>query len=80
MLGLKESGRFLLEGITSALMQPKLGISGSSDKNSDREFVCGVLNVNICPKPGAKSLSLFAGSNSFLKKIFILFACTIHFF
>ncbi|MEQ2161745.1 hypothetical protein GOODEAATRI_012695 [Goodea atripinnis] len=65
VLGLKESKRFLLEGITSTLMQPKLRISGNSNKNSDRELVCGVLSVNICLKAGAKSLQLFAGSKAF---------------
>lgn len=49
----------MLEGITSALMQPDLGTSNSSNKNSERGLVCGMMSVNICLKAGVKSLHLF---------------------
>lgn len=53
---------FLLKGITTTTpLQPNFGTSNSSDKNSKRGFNCEKMNVNICLRAGAKSLSLFGG-------------------
>lgn len=52
VLRLKESGGFLLEGITITPMQPNPDTGNSSKKNGEK-FVCGTKGVNICPKAGA---------------------------